>query len=73
MKSITFKGNTYDIVKQKGGRPKKILSDNEITKLLEERQIMSVKQIAALHGTSTTTIHRWFKQIEERFGGDQNG
>lgn len=69
MSSITFKGKTYQL---KTGRPKKTLTDDEIVQLLEERQTMTVKQMAALHGKSEATIYSWFRIIKQKAGEDND-
>lgn len=64
--TITFKGKTYQM--KTHGRPKKTLTDDEIVRLLEERQTMTVKQMAALHGKSEATIYSWFRIIKQKAG-----
>ncbi len=51
----------------KGGRPRKVWTDEECLQLLQTRNVMSTRQMAAAYGVSHATICNWLKASREHF------
>ena len=51
----------------KGGRPKKNWSDGELLDMLEKRQVMSTREMAAVYGVSYQTMAKRLRLARERF------
>lgn len=57
----------------KGGRPKKNWTDGELLDMLEKRQTMSTREMAAACGVSYQTMAKRLRLARERFKHEVGG